>query len=281
MKKAMLVTAIVAMALGVNAGDWGKAPVGKAPIEECVDLGGQISAGYMTDFIFYGVRFAGDSVWTDVNYTIEGLPLPITVGAWYLNSISEDSRGGARGGGFDQLDLYARAALGTFAGFDTALGYTHYVFPEFRSNVAPVGGYGELGLNINRSLGFVDLAFESNYAMGGGGSAPSGWYHRLGVEKTFGLTDSISLVVGTGVGYSDGYFAVGGLVPNTFSPRSSGWNHYDVRVSLPIELNCRTTLTPYIGYNGSPDTFITDGIAGSNENQTDILLGGVSLSVGF
>ncbi len=48
MKKAILVATIGAMTLGVNAGDWGKAPVGKAPIEECVDLGGEISAGWGT-----------------------------------------------------------------------------------------------------------------------------------------------------------------------------------------------------------------------------------------
>jgi len=45
MKKAILVATISAMTFGVNAGDWGKAPVGKAPIEECVDLGGEISMG--------------------------------------------------------------------------------------------------------------------------------------------------------------------------------------------------------------------------------------------
>lgn len=44
MKKAVLVTALGAMTLGATARDWGKAPVGKAPIEECIDLGGQISA---------------------------------------------------------------------------------------------------------------------------------------------------------------------------------------------------------------------------------------------
>ena len=85
MKKAILVATIGALTLGANAGDWGKAPVGKAPVEECVDLGGVISTGYMTDYIFYGARFAGDSVWTDVNYTFDGLTVPITVGAWYLN----------------------------------------------------------------------------------------------------------------------------------------------------------------------------------------------------
>ena len=73
---------IGACALNVNAGDRGKAPAGKATIEECVDLGGIISAGYLSDYIFYGARFAGDSVWTDVNYTFNGLAVPITVGAW-------------------------------------------------------------------------------------------------------------------------------------------------------------------------------------------------------
>jgi Mg-chelatase subunit ChlD len=39
-----------------RTGDWGKAPVGKAPIEESVDLGGEISAGYASDYIFIGNR---------------------------------------------------------------------------------------------------------------------------------------------------------------------------------------------------------------------------------
>lgn len=259
MKKAILVATIGAMTLGVNAGDWGKAPVDKTPIEECVDLGGEISAGYMTDYVFYGVRMANDSVWTDVNYTFDGLAVPITVGAWYLNGIN-DGNGLANGigAGYDELDLYASAALGTFAGFDVALGYTHYVFPEFRSNqnAGTDGGYGEVGLDITRSLGFVDLAFQSNYAMGGNGTF-GGWYHQIGVEKSFELTDMISLVLGTGIGYSDDYYSA---FASTGGASRSGWNAYYVSASLPIQLNCRTTVTPYIGYNGAPDGFIADGL---------------------
>lgn len=272
MKKAILVAIIGAMTLGVNAGDWGKAPVDKTPIEECVDLGGQISAGYKSDYIFNGVRFAGDSAWTDVNYTFDGLAVPITVGAWYLNGIADDGIGGA----YDELNLYVSAALGTFAGFDVALGYTHYVFPEVRSNFVPSGGYGELGLDIRRSLGIVDFVFETNYAMGG---ASNGWYHQAGLEKSFGLTDKVNLVLGAGVGYSDQYFNP--LVPNGSTPRDSGWNHYYVTASLPIQLNCRTTLTPYIGYVGGPDSWIVDGINPTGDPQSDILHGGVSLSVTF
>jgi hypothetical protein len=269
MKKTILVATIGALTLGVNAGDWGKAPVGKAPIEECVDLGGTISAGYMSDYIFYGVRFAGDSAWTSVNYTFDGLAVPITVGAWYLNGIADDGIGGA----YDELDLTVSAALGTFAGFDVALGYTHFLFPESRSNLGATSGngYGELGVDITRSLGFVDLAYESNYAMGG---FANGWYHQLGVSKSFGLTDSISLVLGTGVGYSDNYYSA-------LTTNDSGWNHYYVTASLPIELNCRTTLTPYVGYVGAPNGFVADGINATGDLQSDILHGGVSLSVSF
>jgi hypothetical protein len=264
MKKAVLVATIGAITLGVNAGDWGKAPVGKAPIEECVDLGGEISTGYMTDYIFYGAQFADHSVWTDVNYTFDSLAVPITVGAWYLNGIDNPAN-------YDELDLYVSAAVGTFAGFDVALGYTHFVFPETRAQ-----GYGELGLDITKSLGFVDLAFESNYALGGGGLSASGWYHQIGIEKSFGITDSISLVLGAGVSYSDGYFDFVGVTTG------SGWNHYYATASLPIVLNCRTTLTPYIGYNGAPDTWVVDGLAGQpGQAQSDILHGGVSLSVTF
>jgi hypothetical protein len=251
---------------GLNAGDWGKAPVvDKAPIEECVDLGGEISTGYETDYIFNGIRFARDSVWTDVNYTFDGLSLPITVGAWYLNGIN----GSAFGAGLDELDLYAKADLGTYADFDFTLGYTQYIFPEFRTNIAPIGGYGAANFGIARSFGFFDAHYGAQYAFGGGNAAPRGWFHDLGADKTFALTDAIGLTLGAGVTYSDGYWG------------PSGWNNYYLRASLPIALNCRTTLTPYIGYVGGPDTWVVDGAFGADSPQSDILTGGVSLSVSF
>ena len=261
-----LAIALLALGSGLHAGDWGQAPVApKIPVEECLDLGAEMTLGYETDYIFRGVRFARDSVRADVNYTFDGLMLPVTIGTTYLNGIN----GSAFGAGFDQLDLYARAALGSFAGFDAFLGYTHRTFPEFRSNVGPFGGFGEINAGISRDLGFATLVFGTNYAMGGGGVSPNGWFHQLGLERTFELTDAIGLALAAGVAYSDGYWI------------GSGWNHYYLTAGLPIALNCRTTLTPYIGYNGGPDTWVVDGIIGANEAQSDILHGGVSLQVTF
>jgi len=258
----------LAFASSSFAGDWGKAPVGKAPIEECVDLGGEISIGYETDYVFYGARFARDSVWTDVNYTFEGLSVPVTIGAWYLNGIESKPFGAA----YDELDVYIDFTLGTLAGFDVNLGYYHYTFPEAGEGF----GYGEAYLDIARSFGAFDVTYSAIQAFGGRGTA-AGWFHDLGAERAFQLSDSTSLVLGAGVAFSDGYYdsATFGLL------RDSGWNHYYLKASLPILLNCRTTLTPYIGYLGAPDTWIVDGIDVGEGPQSDILHGGVTLTVSF
>lgn len=266
---------LAATALGAHAGDWGKAPIpAKAPIEECLDIGGSISAGYMSDYIFYGYRFARDSVWTDVNYTFDSLFVPVNLGAWYLNGI-----GGAPG--YDELDLYVAAEIGSFAGFDVSLGYTYFFFPE----AAGIGSYGELGLDISRSLGFVDFAWESNYAMlGRTGDTGGAWYHQASLSKEFGITDAISLVLSGGVGYSDGYASSTYLGITGAAQPGNGFNHYFITAELPIALNCRATLTPYISYNGAPDGWVADGVNGlftPNGFQSDILSGGVSLSVTF
>ncbi len=290
MKKAILVAIIGAMTLGVNAGDWGKAPIpAKAPVEECLDVGGSISSGYMTDYVFYGVRFARDSVWTDVNYTFDNFIVPINVGAWYLNGIDPH--------GYDELDLYISAELGTYAGFDVSLGYTHYFFPE----AAGVGSYGEVGLDLARSFSIVDFAWESNYAFNQrdrtgavGGSQGGGAYHQASLSKEFGIADNASLVVTAGAAWSNGYFNGGvngvlvgaNFVPNQGLTRANGFNHYFVTVELPIALNCRATLTPYVSYNGTPGGSVADSL-GSPANgldagaSSDVLSGGVSLSVSF
>ncbi len=241
MKRAILVATVGAMPFGVNAGDWGKAPVGKAPIEECGDLRGEISVGYMTDYIYNGFRAPGfleDSVWADVNYTFDGLAVPINVGVWYLNALRTDFFGTTS---FDQLDLYASADLGTVAGFDASIGYTHHSYPELRSVPNSFQNNSEVGLNLRRSLGFVDLVAETNYMFNFLGSSAHGWYHQAGLEKSFGLTDSISLILSGGAGYLDL------ASPDVLA--FHGFSNYYLSAALPIRLNCRTTLTPYVGYH--------------------------------
>lgn len=254
MKKAILVAIIGAMTLGVNAGDWGKAPVvDKTPIEECVDIGGSISVGYDTDFVFYGQRFTRDSIWTDVNYTIDTAIAPLNVGFWYLDGIQDN---------YDELDLYVSAELGTYLGFDASLTYIHYFFPSGGAST------GDLTLGLGKSLGIVDFSLSATSSLGIANVDYQ--YYEAGIEKAFGVTDSLDLIVGVGLAYDDGYKGVSDL------------SHYYVTAALPIELNCRATLTPYVTYQGAPTGWAADIAAESTtEGQGDILYGGVSLSVSF
>lgn len=260
MRKSLLVATICTAAVGANAGDWGKAPVGKAPIEECVDLGGEISVGYTTDYFFNGYHVGEDSVWADVNYTFDGLAVPITLGVWYLNSfqtIFGDPE-------FDHLKVYASAGLGTVAGFDLSISYTQHWFPEASNQIE---SFGEIGLQARRSFGFVDFVASTSYFTGEENDGAFDWNHHLGLEKTIGLTDNISLVLAGGAGYAD-----------RFVYFESGWHHYYVKASLPIQLNCRTVLTPFVGYHFDQSNELFPGVVLPFEDK---LFSGVSLSVSF
>lgn len=274
MKSKVLTSSIALGALIVspvlNAGDWGKAPVGKAPIEDCVDLGGSLTTGYMSDFIFQGSRHAGDTVWTDAKYTIDSFFVPLTLGATYYNFTN-----GVFG---DFLHTYASFNLGNLAGFDTAFGYNHVFTPEGTGPI-DMSSQGVLTLNLRRDLGFAHLLLGTAYSASGSAAGlanfSGGWYHNGGLEKSFGITDDISLVLGVGVGYSDDYWV------HFFN---SGWAHYYATASLPIKLNCRTTLTPYVGFNGGMDNNAF-GFASSDSLNTagggDVLHGGLNISISF
>lgn len=273
MKKALLVAIIGVFALSVNAGDWGgKAVAPKGPIAGCPDTSGNVAVGYETAYMFYGARLAQDSVWTSVDYTFD-LGLPITFGAWYLNEANPYGFGPGYG---DELDLTVSIALPSVAGFDVSVGYTRYLFPS----TAGARQQNEYGIDLSRDLGFATLLLESNYNStlnngGVNGLGGGAWYHQVGLEKEIGITDSIGLVLGAGLGYSDNY------VPAAGGGTNSGWNHYYFTAALPITLNCAATITPYIGYVGAPDGFVLDGFAGSGGPQSDVLHGGISINVAF
>lgn len=282
MKKVILTVAISALTLGVHAGDWGKAPVEcKAPIEECVDVGGNISFGYHTDYLYNGVRFGRDSLVTDVNYSFESF-IPMTVGVTYKNVI-----GGAPG--VDHMELYLLGQLGTYAGFDLTGSFRYHFFPE----LAGVGSAAEFGLHLSRDLAGIatfkasmlyNHGYPNSWNIGGATGATrndnGSWYHSFGLEKTVPVLGQ-NLVLSATVGYADNYWGdLPTLQANT--PRSSGWNHYNITAALPIELNCRATLVPYIAYTGAPDSWLADGINPVGVGaQSDVLHGGISLSVNF
>jgi hypothetical protein len=288
----LLSAAITSAALG---GDWGKTSVDQTPIEERVDLGGVIEAGYHSDYLYKGYRFGRDSVSGSVDYNYEGLALPLTVGVDHVNVISGNRLTNIVNG---DLSLSLAAGLPSVAGIDASLSYVHHFYTEDPNTALWPSSNGEIGLHLAKDLSLAVLKFDLfhnldlpnawNGTLPAAPNSDSGaWFWNLGLERSLEILGQ-QLVLGGGVAYADNYW---GAAPNLQNGgRSSGWNHYYLRASLPVELNCRTVITPYLGYTGAPDSWLLDGAPywggfsgqwGGFSGQSDILHGGVTVSVSF
>ena len=286
--KAILASLVGAVAIsGATAGEWCPPAPDKCPVEECCpDLGATISVGYMSDYIFYGARLARDSVWADVSYTFDGLPLPVTVGVWYLSSFNPDGNqiAGAAGPYGDEADFYMTVGLPSMAGIDASFGYTAYTLPTQTFGVDSSSQH-EIHLALSKEIYCgVSAFYRAAYNFTNRNRAQGAWVHKAGLAYNMDINDCIGLGLSGGVYYTDNYYF------SQFSPGTdTGWNNYFLRAELPIALNCRTRLTPYIGYSGTPDTWVLDGsnaglgAGGPNwgQNSNDVFHYGFSFSVDF
>jgi hypothetical protein len=289
--KSVLLFSLVLIHGVLSAGDPGKAPIDKAPLtphDLCVDPGGSIGMGFHSDYVYKGYLLGEEAVSASVHYTFDGLSVPVTLGIDYVNVVSGVASNNIVN---DDLAVSVEAGLPAFAGIESSLGYTHHFYPEDPNTPFWPSSHGEVGLHLARDFGLAVLKFDLAYNTGlpnaWNGTLPAppngdsgAWFWDLGLERSFEVFGQ-DLVLAGGVAYADNYW---GSAP-TFQTggRSSGWNHYYLTASLPIQLNCRTVLTPYLGYVGAPDSWLLDGAPNWNGNsgQSDLLHGGVTLSVSF
>ncbi|MDF1753922.1 MAG: hypothetical protein P1U89_14160 [Verrucomicrobiales bacterium] len=294
MKLGLLTTLIGALGMsGVIAGEYCPPVSEKCPIECAPDSNGELTIGYHTDYILHGVRLLRDNITADVNYTFDSLPVPVTLGVTQITGLGSDAINGA-----DESDIYGAIELPSVMGLTTTVGYIHRFFPTLRT---PTNGLadsrGEAWLKIEKDLGCgINVYYRRGYDfnMPSGASTLTGntqdegaWIHTLGAEKDICLTDAIGLSLAAGVLYTDNYYpgASTAFVDGTVDhQRASGWNSYFIKASLPIALGCNATLVPYVGYNGTPDTWLADGVDVNpfdGNNANDVFHGGVSLTVEF
>ena len=289
MRRKILLHAILGSFLvgGVIAGESYCPPApAKCPIESCPDVGGSIATGYDTDYIYKGVRLARDVFWGDVNYTFDRFKLPVTFGVRHLTALDSIAA-------FDETKLYGRVQMPERFGFRTTAGVNHYFYPNIRPAAGGIFGdsHTELFVRVERDIFagitlFYQRIYDSNIPAAW---APftavrdrGAWIRTFGASKDIDINDRMTLQLSGGALMSDNYWPFD--LSGGARRRSSGWNSYYLQAALPIELNCRTTLTPYIAYNGSPDTWIADGVrslAVPGGNANDVFYGGISLRVNF
>ncbi len=313
MKIKLLLGAIIAAASlsGANAGSYcpPAKDCAKCPVECCDELNGNVGVSYMSDYIFRGVRYSRDAVGLNASYKFDNCIAPVTIGVSHISSLGSNYASelnafvpGANG---DQTDVFVAVGLPSICGFDFGLRYDHYMYPNARLPQGAVPGplfgdsHGALGLTVSREIycGVV-LAVNSTHDFNqpsagtlnsATGSVDNGaWIHTATLSKSFCITDCIELNLTGGVLYTDNLYNNNNganFDPNNL--RSSGWNSYYVEASLPISIGKCAVLSPYVGYNGTPDTWVADGVQGlievpnNNSNHNDLFYGGIRLNVGF
>ena len=280
-KLVLSILMIGGLTANVISGDYGggksvypKQPIGISPKEPkavigCPDTSGYVDVGYHSAGVYKGYRLAEDTVTVEVGYTFDDiLPLPVTLSVVHWDGHGSGGLFGMFYGGLDMTELGVSSQVASLSGFDFSLSYVHRFFGRDYGAMAQAGSSGEFGLNITKDLGvavahldvFYNLNNPSAWNLAPVDNDSGSWYWDLGLDKTITLTDKMDLVLSGGVGYADNYWGRGLL--NAQTPRSSGWNHYYLRASFPIKLNCRATLTPYVAYNGAPDGWLMDGNRG-------------------
>ncbi len=271
MKKAILVAIIGALTLGVNAGDWGKAPVydDKAIIDDSVDFSGEIAVGYDSRYMYRGLWFGDDTVWADVSISKEIAP-NLT---WSANAFYTDVMSNALS--------YSEANLGTGLAYDSSVGTfsVGFLFYKFYDGFA--GNSPAVGPGAQQDASEINIGYERELFMGITGSLLAAHdlridaqYFEAGLSKSWALTDNVGLDLSGALGYGlNDYYS------QTLSGDArDGITHGLVSLAVPIAIAENVTLAPHVSVNFSGDGR-TNGNAAS-VGDTAVFYG-ASLGVSF
>jgi hypothetical protein len=306
-----------------------KNPVAPAPVND--DLGINASLGYDSSYVWRGVNFGSNWVRAGVDGSIlliggESEDAPSTSLVWdfqygFLAGDNDSFTPNFPGAGFPFSDhnSFQRFEFGAAFAHDLgpvllSLGYRYYYNTGDLSN-PNINGLGggeyqglqdgqEVQLGLKTSLGPIDIASSANYDW-----VSDGWYFDATASTTIAITDAISFVPSFNIGYAKNYtwqftrastnVFLGGDAGFTGFGESggddiTGWTAANVRFSLPIKLNSRATLIPYVALNvplgalqsvaqssQSSNTLVGAGINPPSTGFESVVYGGVTLSIRF
>jgi hypothetical protein len=309
----------------------GTAPAPKnpiAPAPENDDLGINASIGYDTNYIWRGVNYGQHWARAAVDGSLlllggaseDGAGTTSLVWGAEFGTLLGDNdsfSGQSFLGGNDTKQSFQRlmASVGVSHDFGPVLATFAYSYINNMGALASgslynnvggsPGGFGQndihqLSLTLETKLGPIDIAQSSNIDLANGG-----WYFDLNASSTIAVTDSISVVPSVNIGYGQNYSygirqntanaLIGGVGALASGERQgvSGFTAITPMISIPVKLNSRATLTPYIAYNmpmrALRDFGIGAGSAGfvgpfnnySSSFANATLFGGVTLTVSF
>lgn len=289
-----------------------KQPAPVAPVND--DLGITASLGYDTNLIWRGLNVGN-------NWVSGGLrgAIPLVGGAgqdgagtrlaWDVNYGSlagdQDHFGGNGGIGNNANASFQRLSLGAAVQHDlgpvtASLGYRYYSNMGFLGRQGGLNDAQEVSFGLATALGPINVASSANYDY-----VNDSWYFDFDLNTNIAVTDAISIVPFFNVGYGhnmnwqfsnrsvlasvngpNARGALSGAGNPSFRDDVTGWTAVNTGIRVPVKLNSRATLTPYIAANLPLGTTANIGGEARAVGLPDtpykgILYGGVSLTVRF
>lgn len=227
-----------------------------APAPVALDL----TAGYDSEYYYRGLWFSNQNAWYNIGAS-KKLSDTTTLNALAYYTASNDRRSQ-----YQELDL--GASLAYDAGFATlTAGYTYFFFLNgYVGNNAGQSFSHEFFVSAAKTVGPVNVTATYAYDL-----YVDAGYGEIGVDKSFEINDTTSLVLKAVAGYSFGGYYTDFTTGPFNTGTESTWTHVGLNASLPIALSKTATLTPYIAYNisggGRKETNAANTGFGAEEDQ--------------
>jgi hypothetical protein len=267
-----------------------KNPIAPAPVND--DLGITASIGYDTNYVWRGLNFGQHWVRSAINGSLllVGGAAEDGAGSTALNwdvqygSLAGDQDhfmpGGAGNASYQRLQLGAALAH-DFGPASLSLGYRYYRNMGVLNTAGAMNDGQEVSLGASTALGPINLTSSVNYDF-----VNSYWYADLSASSTIAVTDAVSVVPYATIGYGHNMnwqFAKNTGVASTWNRNNiSNFTSVTAGIQVPIKLNSRATLTPYIAVNIPMSGIQNLPVSGAPDNAySSVLFGGVTLSVRF
>jgi len=263
---ALAAVALIASIGHLSAGEPAPAPV--APPAPARDFfSGELHVGYNSQYNFRFVDLGQDLVETGVDLSFDlGSGWSLGAGAWFGST--NDSSTPFSAGSFNELDLTAN--IGVDLGWMTLeTGYFFYHFPTLTATDSQEL-YLKSGFGLPWEIGFETTVFWDFQRY-------SGLYFDANLNRSFEITERLSLDLSVGVGFNDGNdLQVSFKNPGGTRDGYQGWY---VVAAAPWKITDTLTLSPYVKFTDADSDLVTDSKGTSHGKR--YIIGGASLSVSF
>lgn len=216
-----IISALLAALVATTAFADENAPVETKEQSAWENLSTTLTVGYDSRYVLYGYRLSRHLWHADVwlTYPLND-KVTLTGGSWY---------GHLTDGTYRELDAYAGADYALTGSIYVGFQYSYF---DYLETAWGDGDAHEIAAHVSYWGEHLSLSLRNQYDNEAEGSLV-----RMLAGYALPLCSKVTLKVEAEAGYAFGYYIDG-----------NAWNHAQVKVSLPYQIDDRFALTPFIAY---------------------------------